>query len=396
MNGPPAPVTTPSVDIAHGRRSRSRWVIGAVVLVLLAAAGVAARSSLVDGDRRAAGSSGGRSATDMASVTRQTLSQTTQFNGLLGYAGSYSVLGRAPGTVTWLPRLGQVVHQGQVLYQVDGAPVVLLYGATPAYRTLAVGGSAAAATGHDVRQLNHDLVALGFAHAAQVGRPWDEFSWGTRAGVLRLQHHLGVDQTGKLELGDVVFLPSAARVTAHQATIGGPAAGPVLRASSTARTVTVALDPSLQAGVRRDDPVVVTLPDGTVTPGRVTSVGTVATVASSGPRDSSGTGGSGGSGSGPTVPVQITLIHPAAAGRLDQALVEVAITGQTVHDALAVPVTALVARAGGGYAVEVVGSDATHHLVSVQPGLFDDAAGLVQVSGPGLVAGQHVVVPGDA
>ena len=56
---------------------------------------------------------------------------------------------------------------------------------------------------------------------------------------------------------------------------------------------------------------------------------------------------------------------------------------------------ALLALSGGGYAVEVVGGDGTHHLVRVTPGLFDDGVGLVQVSGPGLAAGQRVVVPGN-
>ena len=104
---------------------------------------------------------------------------------------------------------------------------------------------------------------------------------------------------------------------------------------------------------------------------------------------------SGGPDSGPTVPVQIRPTDPTAAGSLDQALVEVAITDQTVHNVLAVPVDALLARAGGGYAVEVVAGDGTHHLVRVSLGLFDDAAGMVQVSGPGLAAGQRVVVPGE-
>jgi hypothetical protein len=73
----------------------------------------------------------------------------------------------------------------------------------------------------------------------------------------------------------------------------------------------------------------------------------------------------------------------------------VAITDQTVRNVLAVPVYALLARSGGGYAVEAVAGDGTHHLVRVTPGLFDDAAGMVQVSGPGLAAGQRVVVPGN-
>jgi hypothetical protein len=47
----------------------------------------------------------------------------------------------------------------------------------------------------------------------------------------------------------------------------------------------------------------------------------------------------------------------------------------------------------GGYAVEVVGTGGGHRLERVTPGLFDDAAGLVQVTGPRLAAGQRVVVP---
>jgi hypothetical protein len=95
----------------------------------------------------------------------------------------------------------------------------------------------------------------------------------------------------------------------------------------------------------------------------------------------------------PTVPVHIRPTRPSATGRLDQAPVQVAITTATVHDVLVVPVNALLALSGGGYAVEVANADGTHHLVTVSPGVFDDAAELVQVTGSGLAAGEHVVVP---
>jgi len=154
----------------------------------------------------------------------------------------------------------------------------------------------------------------------------------------------------------------------------------------TVRTVTVALDPDLATQVKVGDRVTITMPDGRTTPGTVSSVGRVAAVHSS---------NSGGPDSGPTVPVRIRPTHPRAARSLDQALVEVSITDRTVHNVLAVPVTALLARSGGGYAVEVVAGDGTHHLVRLRPGLFDDAVGVVQVSGQGLAAGQRVVVPGN-
>jgi hypothetical protein len=366
------------------RRRRRRWVIVAVVLVLLAAGALVVVSGVFDGDGGNSRSTGNGSATSLATVERRSLSKQTQVNGTLGYAGSYTVLGQAHGTVTWLPELGQVIGDGQVLYRVDGAPVVLLYGSTPAYRALAEGPTAADVTGADVAQLNHDLVALGYVDKADVDSAWDEFSWATKAGVEKLQKHLGVDQTGELSLGDVVFLPTAARVTTVSANLGGQATGPVMTASSTARTVSVALDADLQSEVKAGDRITITLPDGSTTPGRVTSVGKVATAPSS---------NSGGSDSSPTVPVTIRPTDPAATGSLDQAPVQVAITERTVPNVLAAPVTALLALAGGGYAVEVANADGTRHLVPVSPGLFDDAAGLVQVTGSGLAAGQHVVVP---
>jgi hypothetical protein len=73
--------------------------------------------------------------------------------------------------------------------------------------------------------------------------------------------------------------------------------------------------------------------------------------------------------------------------------VQVGITTTSVPNALVVPVTALLAQSGGGYAVEVVGAGARNHLVPVSLGLFDDAEGVVQVTASGLVAGQEVVVP---
>lgn len=373
------------------RRRRRPQVIASVALLMIAAG-----AALVAGggfDRSdGSGSDGTRLSTSLATVIRQSLSQTTQFNGTLGYAGSVSVLGQAPGTVTWLPDLGRVVRQGQVLFRVDGAPTVLLYGSTPTWRPLAEGALASDVTGTDVAQLNHDLVALGYVNKADVDSAWAEFNWATKSGVEKLQDHLGVDQTGRLALGDVVFLPTPARVTALQATLGGPAIGPLLQASSTAHTVTVALEADLQAAVKTDDRVMITLPDGGITPGIVTAVGRVATAPAA---DSGGSGGPGGSDTGPTVSVHIRPVDPAAMGSLDQALVEVSIIDRTVHDVLAVKVTALLALAGGGYAVEIVDSGGTHHVVRVTPGLFDDAAGMVQVSGPGLAAGQRVVVPGN-
>jgi hypothetical protein len=362
--------------------SARRWVILAVVLALAVAGATAAVIGALRGQGSPGGSGDSGSATSLATVRRQNLSKQTQVPGMLGYAGSYSVLGQGHGTVTWLPAVGQVIDQGQALFQVDGAPVVLLFGSTPAWRALVVGVS-----GPDAAQLNHALVTVGDMRQSDVDSTWDQFTWATAAGVARLQAHLGAAQSGSLALGEVVFLPTAARVTELHAGLGGPATGPVLSATSTTPAVTVALDADRRSDVKPGDEVAITLPDGQSVPGRVTAVGTVATTSSSGP---------GGPGSAtPTVPVTIQPTDPAVAAGLDQAPVLVTITTITVQDVLAVPVNALLAVASGGYAVEVVDGDGNHRLVPVTPGLFDDASGLVQISGSGLAEGQHVVVPGS-
>jgi len=371
-------------------RRRRLWV--AVVLAVLIGAGAYVEGTNPHGisfshplgveRHKATGPQDNGAATVTRTVARRSLSETTSLSGRLGYAGAYPVLAQGHGTITWLPALGQVVREGQVLYRVDGRPVVLLYGSAPAYRALGEGATAADVTGQDVRQLNRDLVALGYVSRSDLDPNPDEFTWATRLGVERMQDALGVTAVGTLALGDYVFLPTAARITAVTAQLGGPAGGPVMIASSTAQQVTVDLNASQQSQVRAGDHVTITLPNNRTTPGTVTSVGTVAIT----PSNESGPGT-------PTITVQITPTNPRATGTLDQAPVQVAITTRTVHNGLVVPVNALLALSGGGYAVEVVNPDGTHRLVRVSPGLFDDASELVQVTGSGLAAGQHMVVP---
>jgi hypothetical protein len=91
--------------------------------------------------------------------------------------------------------------------------------------------------------------------------------------------------------------------------------------------------------------------------------------------------------------VTVRPLDPSATGSIDQAPVDIAITTGSVNGALVVPVDALLALAGSGYAVEEVSPGGRHQLVGVSLGLFDDAEGMVQVSGPGLAVGQRVVVP---
>jgi hypothetical protein len=368
-------------------RPRVRWVLAAGLTVLVAG-GLAAAWSAGAFSSGAPGGNRGLPAPTTQEVTRQNLSSTTPVNATLGYAGTYAVRGRS-GTLTWLPSQGQLISQGQVLYKTDnGSPTVLLYGSVPAWRALDSG-----ATGTDVSQLNHDLVALRDASSVQLSAAgWDTFSSATQTGVQELQAELGIaSPSGSLSLGSFVFEPTGLRVATVTGSLGAPASGPVLTATSDQHVVTIPLDAAQQSEVKVGDAVSVTLPDGSSTPGTVSSVGSVATTsAASG--GSGGSGGTGGSGSTATIPVTVTLKDPSAAGSLDQAPVTVYITTATAHDALVVPVGALLAQSSGGYAVEVAGAGNTRRLVPVTVGIFDDADGLVQVTGA-LAPGQRVVVP---
>jgi hypothetical protein len=383
---------------------RKTWALAAaaVLAVAIATGGVAVMSS-----GKQATAAARQLPVGTAQVEKRTLSAMVSQAGTLTYrarsdGSPYSVINQSRGTYTELPAIGQVIAQGHVLYRVNDRPVVLLHGSTPAYRTLSAG-----ATGPDVAELNADLVALGYATAAQLHPTSASFGSATTTAVTKLQAALATTQNGTLALGQAVFEPTAMRVTTLSAQLGGStqAGETVMQGTSTTRQVQVALSASAQTTMAVGDKVRITLPDNRTTPGVVSSVGAVATCPSSSGSGGSGsssaapgtdTCSSGGSGSStPTTSVDVTFSDPAATGRWDQAPVQVGITTASVPDALVVPVTALLARSGGGYAVEVVGAGAgaSNHLVPVSLGLFDDADGLVQVTGSGLTAGQDVVVP---
>jgi peptidoglycan hydrolase-like protein with peptidoglycan-binding domain len=266
--------------------------------------------------------------------------------------------------------------RGESLYEISGQPAVLMYGSVLPTRAFIAGMSA----GSDVAELNANLDALGYGH----GLTGETFTAATSAAIRAFQTAHGLSVTGELPLGSVVFEPGPVRVTSVTPTVGASVMpGPVLAISSTARQVKVALDAAQQASVKVGDAVTITLPDNQTTPGRISYVSSVATSPGS---------KSGQEESAPTIEVDVTPTDPAATGHLDQAPVNVSITTESVREVLAVPIDALLALAGGGYAVEVA-EGLVHRLEAVSLGLFDDADGLVQVSGQGVSAGQRVVVP---
>lgn len=352
-------------------RGRGRAVAGGAVAVVAAGAATAATIGFGFGSETD-GTAQERLPPATATVTRQTLDDTRTVDGTLAHGDPTTLSARLAGTVTALPYPGSVVARGKALYSVDDAPVVLLYGGVPAYRALRPGDE-----GADVKQLEQNLKALGYSGFTVD----DAYTPATASAVRDWQEDLGLAETGRVELGRVVFAPGAIRVESVTAGLGGQVGPgqPVLAYTGTARVVTVRLAIADQRLARAGTAVAVTLPDGANAKGSVRRVYTVIE-ASDDPNGDPET----------EIEAEITLADDKAAAGLDVASVEVAFTAGRHEDVLTVPVAALVALAEGGYGVEVV-EGTTSRYTRVETGLF--AGGRVEISGEGIAEGVTVGIP---
>jgi peptidoglycan hydrolase-like protein with peptidoglycan-binding domain len=362
----------------------------AFTVVALAAVAGAAGWALTGG-RTARGEQGPvrAVATKTAEVVRTDIAERRPVSGTLGHAGTHDVVATGQGTLTGLPAVGRVVGRGDTAYEVDGTPVALLYGERPAWRAFQLGMT----DGADVRQLERNLKALGHGDTLTVDR---HFSSATYWAVRDWQDAAGLTVTGTVPLGQIVFVPGAVRIGAHDLKLGMPVQPGTLIEHGTgdAQAITAQLSPIDFPDVRLGDRVIVTLPDGTTRRGRITDIGAVAV-------STPGTGDSGGGPDGPpdgaaeaAVPVTIA-VRRRIRRFLDQAQVDVAITTEEHRNVLAVPTTALRSLPRGRYEVIVVGGGGAARHVPVEPLLFDETAGLAEVDAEGLSEGQKVEVPDD-
>jgi peptidoglycan hydrolase-like protein with peptidoglycan-binding domain len=309
-----------------------------------------------------------------ATVVRTNLTATVLTGGTLGYAPTRPIVNRVAGTYTWLPATGSQISAGHALYRVDDLPVILMTGTVPAWRPLALGMT----SGPDVRQLQANLIAEGYA-AGLLAVPDGNFGPRTADAVERWQTAHGYPATGQIPLGQIVFLPSPILVGAAAAAVGQEASGgqAPYAATTSQRTVTVPLNPNLPP-VAVGEAVSIVLPTNVTTPGTVTAAGP------SGPAAAAP-----GSATSASAQLTVTPARPGATGTGAGVSVQVSLAIQSVQGVLAVPVSALLALAGGGYGLEVVSPSGAHHLVGVTAGTF--AGGQVQVSGPGIEPGIKVV-----
>ena len=311
-----------------------------------------------------------------ATVTQRTIESTEEFSGTHGYAGEGVIIAAMNGTYTDLPEVGDILTLGDKIYEVDGTNTsYLMYGKRPAYRPLDIDST----NGPDIKQLEASLYEIGFPNTLGKNfKPDWNFKAKTEEAVEKWQKRTNQAQDGRIEMGEITFVPDDVRITQVLPELGSRAqAGQVLAyTSDTDLVVTLDLEADRRDILDAGDEVSVELPNGTDVAGKVKEISSVAQTLQG--------------ASEPTVEVTIKLADIGAVGDLDGAEVEVSVVRETRPDVLTVPVDALLALREGGYALEMVSDDGSTYLVAADVGLFDDYG--VEVSG-NFNAGDSVVVP---
>ncbi|QES38765.1 hypothetical protein DEJ48_03445 [Streptomyces venezuelae] len=395
------------------RRPLRTSLIALAAITVAAAAGVAATGT-IGGDGGGSGGSAPSGPPATAKVERTTLTDTETVDGNLGYGdattvqapasssgtgdgqsgqdqsgqgqsgqGSSAAGSAGDGIVTWVPEEGKKIERGDTVYRVDQQRIPLLYGSFPLYRTLRSGSE-----GDDVRMLEKNLRALGYTGFTVD----DTYNSATAEAVKEWQDDLNREETGTVAAGDAVVADGARRVADVKTSPGAALSGSILSWTGTERIVGVDLDVQFEDLVEKGTKVTVELPDNTTVQAEVTDIGTPSTSQGDDSADGSGSGdsGSGDSDDKATLPVELTVKDQKGLGRYQAAAVQVTLKAESREDVLVVPVSALVAQRGGGYAVEVVTADGTEYR-PVKLGMFADSR--VEVSGKGIKEGTVVGVP---
>ncbi len=271
------------------------------------------------------------------------LTETFAATGTLQFDEALTVPAPTSGTVLDVVDIGTIVESGDVLARIDDRAVVWLDGAVPAWRELADGDE-----GVDVLQLETALTALGFNDDESVTVD-EEFTSSTAAMVEAWQVSLGVAETGRVELGDVVFGGERDRIASVELAVGAPVAdgGAIAAIGTSARFAMLEADPGEAVSLSVGDAVSLELPD------RSTIDGTVAALA---------TGGD-------TWTITVEFGPQVEFPRSDVTNVEMEWTHLVADNVVTIPSAALLRLDDGSYTVEVVNEDDSTTLVPVEIGV---------------------------
>ena len=388
-----APPTGPSLEevaaLVGGQRTKVRRTaaIAGVIGLALGAGGVVATSLFGGSDTTKA-----RDVVALKTVASESrdVDLYTEYAGTLGYGDAVKIVTRGSGVLTSVPAAGTDLARGQVAFAIDEQPVALMYGDLPAWRSL----STSSTPGPDILQLETNLAALGYGDGLTVD---DTFTSVTAAALKKFETDIGqTDPDGVLDPGEVVFSSGPIRVDSVLTRGSTVSAGTsvitaaliqraqdtvadsvVTTATTPTQAVTFTIASTDQGKFTVGDAVKVVLADGRIADGVVSAL-------SDTPRRN---------GSGPSaalvldVTVSVTTIPD---GGLIEGPANVRITSQSLKGITMVPVRALVALEGGGYAVSVADATGATHYVAVETGVFQD--GWVQVTGK-VSPGDLVQVP---
>lgn len=307
-------------------------------------------------------------------ISRGDLVELVRAQGTLSYSTPRKVGTTLTGVVTSLPPVGTIVSVGNELFRIDNAPVLLMHGDVPAWRSIAPGMT----PGPDIVQLEQGLIALGYLW----GEPSEKFTSDTAAGIRAWQKDLGIAVTGEIELGTLFFTPQDVRISGHKAAVGDAASAEIITVTGSTKEIRAFIDPSQQSLAPVESKVNISLPGGKATTGKITAVG--------GPVEKE-------NGEETSLKIPLTIIpdDAKAIADFDNANVSVSLSNTKAKDVLLLPVSALLAQPGGGYKVDVLvpkpaaGQPATRS-VTVELGAFAD--GFVAVTGGKLSEGDNVVV----
>ncbi|MFP5360379.1 MAG: peptidoglycan-binding protein [Actinomycetes bacterium] len=386
-----APTLEEVAEVVGAQRSRTRRaaaLAGAAGLVV--GAGAVGGLGLLGGGEDADADLAGVELSTVA-VEQRDVELYTEYAGTLGYGDAVSIVARGSGVLTGVPDAGADLGRGDVAFEVDEEPVVLLYGELPAWRTLEEGVD----DGPDVLQLELNLARLGYGDSITID---EEFTSETAAALEALEEDLGQSSPdGSLDPGEVVFSEGRIRVDSvesrgNSVTAGGTVITAALleevvdavaddgSADATVtptQSVTLTVSTADQGDFAEGEEVTVVLADGREAAAVVSDVGETARRNGTGP-DSE-------------LVIDVTIaITEEPEGGLIEGPANVRVPSEVRAGVLMVPVRALVALAEGGYAVEVADASGSTAYVPVETGVFQD--GYVEVAGD-LAAGDSVVVP---
>lgn len=272
---------------------------------------------------------------------------------------------------------------------------ILLFGQIPAWREIKLGVT----PGLDIKQLKHNLVMLGYGSESPINESSEIFSALTMQSIKNMQADLGLNSTGTLSLGDVVFLPGKSIVQYNSnfpsiGTVANPntvvlSLLPIEEESLSNNALNSSSYKSLQK-VSTTIPVVnkelieinsqvkIELPNEVEVYGSVSEIGKIAIVPQ------------GNQSGDPYLEVSITINDDKSFLEWTGADVTVYVTREIASGVMAVPITSLVSLLRGGYGLEVVTDNATQ-LVPVEVGMYSD--GWVEISSEYIKTGVQVMNP---